>query len=55
MKRDATLMELYKGKGFDVVDLTATVEMTQQVSFSNNFREKDPTSWCAPEFPLFSA
>lgn len=47
MKRDKTLRQLYKGKGFDVVDLTATVEMTQQVSFANNWREKDPTSWCA--------
>jgi hypothetical protein len=47
MKRDATISELYKGKGFDVVDLTATIEMTQQVSFANNWREKDPTSWCA--------
>ena len=47
MKRDKTLRQLYKGKGFDVVDLTATIEMTQQVSFANNWREKDPTSWCA--------
>jgi hypothetical protein len=47
LQRDATLSELYKGKGFDVVDLTATIEMTQEVSFANNWREKDPTSWCA--------
>lgn len=47
MKASPTLKELYKGSGFDVVDLTATIEMTQQVSFANNFREADPTSWCA--------
>ena len=45
MARDATLQQLYKGNGFDVVDMTATIEMTQEPTYANNFRTDDPTTW----------
>lgn len=47
MAADATLKQLYKGNGFDVVDLTATIEMTQEATYANNFRDNDPSTWSA--------
>jgi len=41
----ATIKELYKSENFGVSNLRATVEMTQETTYSNNFRANDPTTW----------